>query len=114
MSNVLLVHYADLIHDKIAQVKKIAEFIDINNLDSKKAEMILDKSSLAYMRENSEKFEHRDFEKHRFIYRGTNGRWQNWLSDRQLDRYEELMAQKLDLACANWVKNGGNLPAIDG
>jgi aryl sulfotransferase len=64
------------------------------------------------MRQNADKFEHRDFEKHRFIYKGTNGRWQNLLSDRQIKRYNALLEQKLYPDCTNWVKTGGNLLSV--
>lgn len=109
--NVLLVHYADLIHHKPAQIEKIARFLNIE-IDRSQKDMILRKSSVEYMKQESEKFEHRDFEKHRFIYKGTNGRWQNLLSDRHLKRYDDLLARKLDTDCANWVKNGGYLPSV--
>jgi aryl sulfotransferase len=107
--NVLLVHYADLIHDKPNQVEKIANFLEIE-VDADRLETILHKSSLEYMRENSEKFEPPMFQKHRFIYKGTNGRWQNLLTQQQLKHYDEMIAKKLGAACANWVKHGGALP----
>ncbi|MEG4943587.1 sulfotransferase domain-containing protein [Microcoleus sp. F4-D5] len=105
LPNVLLVHYADLIDNKPRMVEKIANFLDIE-ADGALQETILHKSSLEYMRENSEKFEHRDFEKHRFIYKGINGRWKNLLTQQQLDRYDDIISEKLGIACANWVKNG--------
>ncbi|MEG4812282.1 sulfotransferase domain-containing protein [Microcoleus sp. F8-D3] len=107
--NVLLVHYADLIENKPNEVEKIAKFLDIE-VDAECQEMILHKSSLEYMRENSEKFEPRIFQKHQFIYKGTNGRWQNLLTQQQLKHYDEMIAKKLGIACANWVKHGGALP----
>ncbi len=107
--NVLLVHYADLIHHKSAEIEKFAYFIN-RRLDSEQKEMILYKSSLEYMKKESNKFEHRDFQKHRFIYKGTNGRWQNVLSDKQLKRYEDRLANRLDAGCTKWVKNGAYLP----
>jgi aryl sulfotransferase len=106
--NVLLVHYADLLHHKPAQIEKIADFLKIE-LDSHQKDMILYKSSLEYMKQESNKFDHRDFEKHRFIYKGTNGRWPNLLRERQLKRYDYLLARNLAPDCANWVKHGGNL-----
>ncbi len=109
--NVLLVHYNDLINNKPTQLEKLARFLNIN-LDSHQKDTILYKTSMEYMRQNAKKFEHRDFEKHRFIYKGINGRWQNLLSARQLKRYDNLLAQKIEPDCTNWVKNGGNLAKI--
>jgi len=109
LPNVLLVHYADLIHNKANEVEKIAKFLDIE-MDGDRLDMILHKSSLEYMRENSEKFEPRIFQKHQFIYKGTNGRWQNLLTQPQLKQYDEMIAKELGTACANWVKHGGTLP----
>ncbi|WP_051056213.1 sulfotransferase domain-containing protein [Cylindrospermum stagnale] len=109
LPNVLLVHYADLIQNKPNWVEKIAKFLDIK-VDAECQEMILHKSSLEYMRENSEKFEPRIFQKHQFIYKGTNGRWQNLLTQQQIKHYDDMIAKKLGTACANWVKHGGALP----
>lgn len=111
LPNILLVHYTDLIHHKPAQIEKIARFLNIE-IDRSRKTMILHKSSVEYMKQESEKFEHRDFEKHRFIYKGTNGRWKNLLSNRHLKRYEYLLARKLDADCVNWVMNGGDLPSV--
>lgn len=109
--NILLVHYRNLIHYKYAQIEKIAGFLKIN-LDKPLKEIILHKSSLEYMKQNYQKFKHPDFEKHGFINKGINGRWQTLLSEQQSKHYEEILEQKLGYACALWVKNGGNFLAM--
>lgn len=109
--NVLLVHYKDLIEDKLAQIEKIADFLNIN-VGREAKEMILHKSSIEYMKQNHEKFEHPDFEKQQFINKGTNGRWQSLLSEQQVEYYEEILARKLGYDCALWVKNGGKFLAM--
>ncbi|MEL7036728.1 MAG: sulfotransferase domain-containing protein [Cyanobacteria bacterium J06592_8] len=106
LPNVLLVHYNNLTQNKREEVIKIADFLG-QEIDSSKLEMICQRSSLEYMKENWQKFQPPGVLKaNSFINKGTNKRWRDLLTSEQLQRYEEIMAQKLDPECANWVKNG--------
>ena len=107
--NILFVHYADLINHKPKEIEKIADFLDIK-LDPSMKETILERSSLKYMQENSDKFEPKAFQRNRFIYLGVNDRWKSLLNKEQLKKYQEITAQKLEPECINWLENAGDLP----
>ncbi|MGK7922114.1 MAG: sulfotransferase domain-containing protein [Trichodesmium sp.] len=112
LPNVLLVHYQNLIYDKSQAIDRIYQFLNLDINQSKK-EMILEKSSLEYMKLNWQKFQPVGvFQPNTFINKGVNGRWQNLLTAEQLKRYEIIISEELEPECANWVKNAGFLPAI--
>ncbi|MGB3511963.1 MAG: sulfotransferase domain-containing protein, partial [Microcoleaceae cyanobacterium] len=106
LPNVMLVRYANLINHKPEEIKKIAKFLELE-IDDSKLKMILQYSSLKYMRENWPKFEEKSSPQSGFLVnKGTNGRWQNLLSDRQLQSYEKMLSERVEPACADWITNG--------
>lgn len=113
LPNVLLVHYHNLIHDKSQAIDRISEFINID-IDRSKKEIILEKSSLEYMKSNWQKFQPVGvFNPNTFINKGVNGRWENLLTTEQIKRYEIIISEELEPECAKWVKNAGFLPEIN-
>ena len=42
-----------------------------------------------------------------FIYKGTNGRWKDVLSDDELELYEAAKRRTLADDCARWLEEGG-------
>ena len=113
LPNVLLVHYHNLIYDKSQEVDRISEFLNLDINPSKK-EMILEKSSLEYMKLNWQKFQPLGvFKPNTFINQGVNGRWQNLLTTEQLKRSEIIISEELEPECAKWVKNSGFLPEVN-
>jgi aryl sulfotransferase len=42
-----------------------------------------------------------------FIFKGTNGRWRDVLTDEDLDLYEAARKRVLDPECARWLETGG-------
>ena len=113
LPNVLLVHYHNLIYDKSQEIDRISEFLNLN-INSSKKEMVLEKSSLEYMKSNWQKFQQKGvFQPNTFINKGVNGRWHNLLTTEQLKRYEIIMSEELETECAKWVKNAGFLPEIN-
>ena len=113
LPNVLLVHYHNLIYDKSQEIDRISEFLNLN-INTLKKEMILEKSSLEYMKSNWQKFQPLGvFQPNTFINKGVNGRWQNLLTTEQLKRYEIIISEELEPECAKWVKNAGFLPEVN-
>ena len=113
LPNVLLVHYHNLIYDKSQEIDRISEFLNLN-INSSKKEMVLEKSSLEYMKSNWQKFQQKGvFQPNTFINKGVNGRWHNLLTTEQLKRYDIIMSEELETECAKWVKNAGFLPEIN-
>ncbi|NEO36050.1 MAG: sulfotransferase domain-containing protein [Moorea sp. SIOASIH] len=107
LPNLMLLHYDTIINHKSEVVDKIASFIGAD-LTPEIKQLVLDKSSLAYMKANWEKFQPPNlFKPKTFINKGVNGRWKGILFPEQIDRYEKLLAAKLEPECAAWVKNGG-------
>jgi len=108
--NVLLIHYTDLVHNKPVEAERIARFLGCE-WSSSICDRVCEHSSLEYMRELElvGKFgsANKNKQKTGLVHKGTNGRWKDLLTDRQLERYEEIVAQKLEAECAHWLRNGG-------
>lgn len=109
LPNMLFIHYGDLIEDKLKQVERIANFLGIEFDDAKK-EIVMEQSSLEYMKEYWEKFQPVGFLPQKFFGKGKNGCWQELLPAEKVTEYEKLVVEKLGLECANWVANGGIIP----
>jgi aryl sulfotransferase len=41
-----------------------------------------------------------------FFHKGTNGRWRDVLTQKQLDRYEAMVADGLPADAAQWLESG--------
>lgn len=109
LPNVLLIHYSDLIKDKVKQVEIIANFLNVP-LDNQKISLVMEQSSLEYMKENADKFQPPGFLPKGFFKKGKNGLWKDLLTDETIAKYETTICEKLGDECSNWVKNGGALP----
>jgi aryl sulfotransferase len=42
-----------------------------------------------------------------FLYKGTNGRWKDVLSEAELVQYRAAMEKSLTPECARWMEQGG-------
>ena len=47
-----------------------------------------------------------------FIFKGTDGRWKNVLTDQQLAKYAAKVAA-LPASCAHWLQTGEMVPMDD-
>lgn len=108
LPNVLLVHYSNLINDKPNEIPRIANFLNIE-IDSAKMKTILHESSFEYMSTNWEKFQPPGFLPGAFFGKGKNGRWQDLLTQEQIEEYETMICEQLGSELANWLKSGGSL-----
>lgn len=110
--NVLLIHYNNLVHNKPEEAERIAHFLGCEWNDTV-CERVCEQSSLEYMRqlELSGKLGSPDKKKKKtgLVNKGINGRWKSLLSQQQLERYEEIVIEKLEPECATWLHNGGHL-----
>lgn len=109
LPNVLLLHYNDLVFDKPAQIRKIADFLGLR-WTPEIGEMVLERSSLTQMKdlERAGKLG-KPVPKNEatFVNKGINGRWRGQLNDAQIDRYLTLLYERLEPACADWVRFDG-------
>ena len=109
LPNVLLVHFNDMKADLKAEMKRIADFLEID-VPEDRWPTYLEHCSLNYMKEEAAKVEIMDqiFEGggRTFIYKGTNGRWRDVLSPEEIKKCDEIAAQNLTPDCAHWLATG--------
>jgi aryl sulfotransferase len=112
LPNVLLIHFADLTKNKAGEAERIAGFLGCPWNPSVQ-DRVLDYSSLDYMKslESVGKFGSTDKAPNKagFIHKGTNGRWKDLLTEKQLERYQEIIAKKLEPDCIEWLVHGGQV-----
>lgn len=104
-SNVMLVHYSELLKDTDATISRIAEFLNItaykeniSELTSfaemkRNADIILPKSVKTYKRGNEN-----------FFNTGTNNKWIDVLNTEDLELYEKVSAAILSAECKEWIE----------
>lgn len=112
LENVLLLHYADLLADPAAEVRRMADFLDIE-IDVPAIDRVVAHASLPAMRtravlaerEREQPLTFQDGAR-TFFNQGTNGRWQGVLTADELQMYEQTKARTLSPACARWLEVG--------
>jgi len=110
LPNMLLLHYGALKDDMPGEIKRIAEFLEID-IEDATWEQILEHCSFDYMKKNAE---HSvplggapwEGGAKTFINKGTNGRWRDILTDEDIQRYEQLAIDRLGPECAQWLATG--------
>jgi aryl sulfotransferase len=110
LPNVLLVHYANLKRDLAAEIRRVADFLDVP-IDDACWEAILEHCSFAWMKANAETLlpgAETSFEggATTFIHRGVNGRWSEALTPAEIAEYEARAVQELGPECARWLATG--------
>ncbi len=107
--NVLLLHYADLVNHKPQTVERIAHFLGCQ-WNEEICQQVCEQSSLDYMRQLELAGKLGSPDKHKkktgLVNRGGNGRWKDRLTQRQLARYQDIVAQRLEPECAEWLHKG--------
>ena len=108
LSNVLMVHYADLKRDMEGEMRRIAAFLD---LDPQNWPAILEHCSFPWMKAHAADsaplggvFWEGGAET--FIHKGTNGRWQGQLTAQDVAAYEARALAELGPDCAAWLAGG--------
>jgi aryl sulfotransferase len=109
LSNVLLVHYSDLKADLEGEMRRIAEFLEIEIPESVWPELV-HQARFETMKQQATEAEPgmaMIFEggAERFFFKGTNGRWRDVLTPEDLELYERA-ASKLDSELRHWLENG--------
>lgn len=108
--NVMLVHYSDLKADLPGQIRRVAEFLDLD-IDTALWPTIVEHCTFDYMKENGDRLSQtlkNWFEGglKSFIYKGTNGRWRDVLTREDMHKYEAAAAASLTPDCARWLATG--------
>jgi aryl sulfotransferase len=108
LGNIQFFHYADMLANPTGEIKRIAEFLDIDVSDEV-ISTIVQETSLSAMRQRSlQAGSSTIFQEgaKTFFFKGTNGRWRDVLSNDELTLYETTKSQVLSLECARWLEQG--------
>jgi aryl sulfotransferase len=110
LPNILFVHYNDLLRDLRSEIRRIADFLNIQ-LSEELLASIADAVKFSSMKQNAEQivpFAHSIWQggPQTFINKGTNGRWRDVLTEDDLKLYQAAVARELTTECANWLEKG--------
>ena len=114
--NILFVHYNDLLADLTGEIARIADFLDIDcasEIVSAIAELVTFKS----MKRDAEVIKPGAADVFKggartFIYRGTNGRWRDVLTEGDIAMYDAAAKRELTADCRLWLENGRVAPDL--
>lgn len=108
--NLLLVHYNDLKKDREGEMRRIARFLDIETPAPIWRRIVEAAGFEAMQRDGAALIpfvdQLWDGGAQRFIYKGTNGRWQSSVSADDLARYDAAVREKFSPALARWLEAG--------
>jgi aryl sulfotransferase len=108
--NVLLVHYNDLKSDLSAEMRRVADFLDISVAKDLWPELVAAASFEAMRRDGGALMSKaaasfKDGSRS-FFFEGSNERWRGVAADEDLALYETKAEAMLSPACARWVAMG--------
>jgi len=115
--NVLLVHYADMLADLPAQIRRVTDFLDIEVSDARVAE-VADATRFSTVRARVDKAIAEQGNQGpgmlrdglaSFFNKGTNGRWRGVLTADDLTLYDAAKRRILEPGCAAWLESGGSV-----
>jgi len=107
LPNVMLLHFAELKRDMPGNIRKIADFLEIE-VDEQTWPAILEHCSFDYMKTHASKSAPLggafwDGGAQTFINKGTNGRWHDLLTADDIENYETKARGMLGEACCEWL-----------
>nr|VFK66234.1 MAG: aryl sulfotransferase [Candidatus Kentron sp. UNK]VFK71844.1 MAG: aryl sulfotransferase [Candidatus Kentron sp. UNK] len=111
--NILFVHFNDMLKNLEGAVRRIAAHLSID-LSPERARHVAGISTFDSMKRNVEKTNAIPSKVLKggpagFFHKGTNGRWREVLSERDLEMYRQAVARVLSPDCAKWLENGGEI-----
>jgi aryl sulfotransferase len=108
--NVLLVHYNDLKADRAGEMKRIAEFLDVEISDALWPRLVEAASFESMKRDGDALLPMAHFlwegGPSRFLHKGSNGRWRDCVAAEDLARYDAIAAREFTPSLARWVEHG--------
>jgi len=107
LPNVMLLHFGALKADMPAEMRRVAQFLEIP-IDESRWDAIVEHCGFDYMKVHATKSvplggAFWDGGAQTFVNKGTNGRWRDVLSDQESRKYEELALSELGDDCAHWL-----------
>ncbi len=115
LPNFLFMHYADMRRDLPGAVRRLAEYLD-HTVTDEDVDRVVREASFEKVKQDAEARDAANPEvgkaifaggQSAFIYKGTNGRWRDVLTQDELRMYEDAKARVLSPECAAWLENGG-------
>jgi aryl sulfotransferase len=111
--NILILHYADMKSDIAAAICRIADFLGIE-LGPGRLENVVAAVSFDAMRTQGANYAPRGGAAWKggaktFLNKGTNGRWRDVLSAKELALYDEACERALSPDCREWLEDGGTV-----
>jgi aryl sulfotransferase len=106
--NVLFVHFDDMKADLEAQMRRVANFLEIDVAHARWPALV-DSCTFESMKARSAEIA--DFDSHfvggadTFLYKGTNGRWRDILTPEELDAFDQRSAELLSPDAIDWLTN---------
>ncbi len=110
LPNVLLLHFNDLKADLPAEMRRVAQFLDIKIEDALWPTLI-EHCQFDYMKEHASVLSPILDEVFQggaksFVYKGSNGRWRDVLTPEDIAKYHVHAARNLSADCAKWLATG--------
>ncbi|MCZ6895473.1 MAG: sulfotransferase domain-containing protein [Gammaproteobacteria bacterium] len=110
LPNVHFLHYQNLKDDMEGEMRRIAEFLEIP-VDETKWEQMVENCTFEHMKHNSPLVAPLggaifDGGTEVFIYKGTNKRWRDTLTNEDVAAYEARARNELGEDCAHWLETG--------
>jgi aryl sulfotransferase len=106
----LMVHFNDLKADLAGEMRRIAAFLAIETPEPLLAELVEAARFESMKRQGDEMLPHLDrvFDNgaERFLNKGVNGRWMDFLTEADIARYDALVKRRLTPALAAWLERG--------
>ena len=104
--NVLFVHFNDLKQDLAGQMQRIAAFLEIE-ISPDQWPAVVERSTFEYMRNHEELVGDMSiaFEggTKGFLFKGTNGRWRDVLTNDELNAYQQRLSSTLPPDAVQWI-----------
>jgi len=113
LPNILLVHFSDMLDDLDGQVRRIADFLEIDVPESAYPG-IVKAVGFQEMKKDGERYApgggaHWKGGAKTFINQGTNGRWRDLLDEEELAMYDAACERALTPECRRWLEEGGEV-----
>lgn len=108
--DVLLVHYADLKKDLTGEMRRIADFLEIEVAENLWPELV-QAAGFDSMKEKTDELlptagDLWEGGGNTFLHKGTNGRWRETVNSEDLQAYERKVKQEFSPELAQWIEFG--------
>jgi aryl sulfotransferase len=109
-SNILFVHYNDLLADLEGEIRRISNYLDIECAESNLS-AITNLVTFKSMKRDAETLDPNAADGFKggantFFNKGTNGRWNGVLTSEDLAMYDNAVERELTTDCHQWLENG--------